>query len=267
MGFTTDYILDGILALAALHIARYNSGRKHVLLPYAIECHSASLSKALPQIPEVTAQTCTPLFVFGVLTFLFNLARPAQELQGQSSSNGVLPEWLYLLRGIDAVVIPETPLFSSPVSLIFRSTWGSLNYWQTHTPDLHQALAELEEKISAETEDSERQLTLREAVLTMNRSFSFMYGGRFKDQDKLRGFYEWLFELDDAYLDLLKCGDNGALCLLAFYTVLLKDLEKYWWMEGWAIRLIRGIYMLLDEEHRLWIRWAVEEIGWVPGTG
>jgi hypothetical protein len=35
-------------------------------------------------------------------------------------------------------------------------------------------------------------------------------------------------------------------------------------MEGWSIHLISGIYDSLDEEHRLWLRWPMEEIGWVP---
>jgi hypothetical protein len=41
-------------------------------------------------------------------------------------------------------------------------------------------------------------------------------------------------------------------------------LDSCWWMEGWATHLIAKIYHLLDEEHRLWIRWPIEEIGWIP---
>jgi hypothetical protein len=181
--------------------------------------------------------------------------------------NGVIPEWLYLLRGIDTVVMAETSIFSSPVSLIFRSTWGSMDYWKTHTPEECQVLMELEEQVCAEAEDGEGRLpVLQKAILALRRSYSFLYSQNMKDQDKLRGFFQWLFEIDDAYLELLRNGDNGALCVLAFYAVLVKDLERHWWVEGWAVHLIQGIYMLLDGEHRLWIRWAIEEIGWVPET-
>ncbi|KAJ5904273.1 hypothetical protein N7504_006656 [Penicillium tannophilum] len=265
MAFTTDYLLDGILALAALHIARYNSGRRHYLLAYAIERQSASLSKALPLIPGVTPQTCSPLFVFGVLMLYFSLARPIQEDDMLVLGNGVIPEWLYLLRGIDTVVMAEASIFSSPVSLIFKSTWGSMDYWKTHTPEKYQVLMELEERLCAEAQTDEARLpTLQKAIEALKRSYSFLYSQHMKDQDKLRGFFQWLFEIDDAYLELLRNGDNGALCVLAFYAVLVKNLERYWWVDGWAIHLIRGIYMLLDGEHRLWIRWAIEEIGWVP---
>jgi hypothetical protein len=265
MAFNTKYLLDGILALSALHIARYNPGRRNILIPYAIERHSASLSKASPLLAMVTPQSSPPLFVFGVLTLYYSMAQPIQEDDELIFGNGVIPEWLYLMRGIETVVMAEASVFSSPVSLIFRSTWGSLDYWKTHTPEQFPVLTELNDRICAEIPDGrERQVVLQEAVVALSRSYSFLYGRNFKDQDKLRGFYEWLFEISDAYLGLLKSGDNGALCVLAFYAVLVKDLEKYWWIEGWAVHLIRGIYMLLDGEHQLWIRWAIEEIGWVP---
>jgi hypothetical protein len=213
----------------------------------------------------VTPQSSPPLFVFGVLTLYYSMAQPIQEDDELIFGNGVIPEWLYLMRGIETVVMAEASVFSSPVSLIFRSTWGSLDYWKTHTPEQFPVLTELNDRICAEIPDGrERQVVLQEAVVALSRSYSFLYGRNFKDQDKLRGFYEWLFEISDAYLGLLKSGDNGALCVLAFYAVLVKDLEKYWWIEGWAVHLIRGIYMLLDGEHQLWIRWAIEEIGWVP---
>ncbi|KAJ6014315.1 hypothetical protein N7540_008906 [Penicillium herquei] len=268
MGFSADYVLDGILALAALHIARYNQGRRHSLLPYAIECHSRSVSKATPLIPGVTPQNSSSLYIFGILTLFYNLARPLEQSDEQSSSNKIIPEWLYLIRGIDTVVMAEgSAVNSSPVALIFKSTWGSMEYWQSHTPEKYLSLKELEEKISTETRaDTEQREILMGTMQALNRSYSFLYGPVFSDQDKLRGFYQWLFEIQEPYLALVKSGDNAALCVLGFYAVLLKDLERYWWMEGWSVRLIKRIHMLLDGEHRLWIRWAIEEIGWVPET-
>ncbi|KAJ5273657.1 hypothetical protein N7478_008782 [Penicillium angulare] len=264
MAFTTDYILDGILALSALHIARYNSSRKHILLPYAIERHSLSLSKALPLIPVVTPQNSPSLFVFGMLALLFNLARPIENKDVSAFSNGVIPEWLYLMHGVDTVVMADRSILSSPVCLIFKTTWGSRDYWMSHSPEKYQVLVELEDRICDFEEGEEKKRTLQNTIAALSRSYSFLYGRDFKDQDKLRGFYIWLYEVDNSFFDLVKNGDNGALCVLAFYAVLIKDLEKYWWMEGWAVHLIRGIYMLLDGEHRIWIRWAIEEIGWVP---
>src|SRR5881398_572030 len=84
--------------------------------------------------------------------------------------------------------------FSSPVSLIFRITWGSFGYWKTHTPQQFQVLTEMKDRICAEIpDDQERQLALQEAVVALSRSDSFLYGRNFKDQDKLCGFYRWLF--------------------------------------------------------------------------
>lgn len=265
MSFATDYVLDGILALAALHVARYNKSRRASLLPYAIERHSQSLSRAFPLVPSITPQNSAPLFIFGMLTLYFNLARPIED-DPEQVGNSVIPEWLYLLHGIDTVTMAEgSAVRESPVSLIFRTTWGSLEYWLTHTPEKYESLEDLQERIQEETvDDLEKRTILCDSISALSRSYSFLYGQKFPDPDQLRGFWQWLFEIKEPYLNLVKSGDNAALCVLAFYAVLLKDLEKYWWMEGRAVNLLRSIYMMLDGGHRLWIRWAIEQVGWIP---
>jgi hypothetical protein len=184
--------------------------------------------------------------------------------------NSGIPQWLFLLRGIDTLVAAEEQaILSSAVSLIFRSTAESAEFWCTHSPDENSVLAELQAGIRSRTAssgDKARRDTLLEAVETMKRSYTFLESNKFADDQKLRGFYNWLFMVSDDYLKLLKDGDVEALCVFAFYTVLIRDLEKYWWVEGWSIHLIKRIYYLLDEEYRLYIRWPIEQVGWVPQT-
>jgi hypothetical protein len=52
--------------------------------------------------------------------------------------------------------------------------------------------------------------------------------------------------------------------ILAYFCVLLNDLSSSWWIKGWAEHLISEIYASLTAEHRLWIRWPMEETGWIP---
>ncbi|CAG9992765.1 unnamed protein product [Clonostachys byssicola] len=270
IGFHTRYILDGILALSALHVARFDPARRDLLLAQATEYHTASLKGALPLIPTVTSQNCTNLFLFGVITLFTNLASPRREEDMLLVGNSGIPQWLFLLRGIDTLVAAEEQaILSSAVSLIFRSTAESAEFWCTHSPDENSVLAELQAGIRSRTAssgDKARRDTLLEAVETMKRSYTFLESNKFADDQKLRGFYNWLFMVSDDYLKLLKDGDVEALCVFAFYTVLIRDLEKYWWVEGWSIHLIKRIYYLLDEEYRLYIRWPIEQVGWVPQT-
>ncbi|KAH7024185.1 hypothetical protein EDB80DRAFT_699290 [Ilyonectria destructans] len=264
IGFSTRYILDGVFGLAGLHMGRYNPGRRDQLLSQATHFHTLSLEQALPLIPAIAPQNSSHLFLFGVLTLLFCLARPKREDDMLVMGNGVIPEWLYLLRGMDALIEAERGIKSSPVSLIYRTSDDGFGFWKTHSPEDNESLNQLESKIrSLTSQNARKQAVLLEAVDALKRSYTFS-SKRFSEHDQLRGFYTWLFEISDQYLELLKDADSEALCVLAYFSVLLKQLERYWWLEGWGVHLIRRIYMLLDDEYRLLIRWPVEEIGWVP---
>ena len=101
------------------------------------------------------------------------------------------------------------------------------------------------------------------AIEELRKSYSFIYKARstkFESGD----IFIWLFRVSQEYLMLLREWTQEALAIFAYFCVILKRLETNWWIEGWSTHLMRRLYPMLDEEHRLWIRWPVEEIGWVP---
>ncbi|KAH6972150.1 hypothetical protein BKA56DRAFT_620719 [Ilyonectria sp. MPI-CAGE-AT-0026] len=266
IGFSVPYILNGVLALSALHMARYNPARREVLLSQAGRYHAASLEEALPLIPSVTSENCTHLFLFGVLTLFFNLASPRKADDILLVGNRAVPEWLYLLRGIGTLVAADSAIFSSPVSLIFKAI-NPGQFWPSHPPEKQEFLDELETRIGVKTSDSaEKQASLLQAVQALRWSYDLMSSKDSNEHTRLRKFYAWLFAIEESYLKLLKHADSEALCVLAFFCVLMREFERYWWIEGWAVHILRQIYILLDDEYRLWIRWPIEEMGWVPET-
>ncbi|KFA77303.1 hypothetical protein S40288_01257 [Stachybotrys chartarum IBT 40288] len=265
-GFSTRYILDGLLALSALHMARHDQARRDMLLDQATQYQVASLNEALPLMSTVTSQNCSNLFLFGALTLYTYLASPKSEDDMLVVGNGGIPQWLFLIRGIAALIVGrEEVIWSSASSLIFRSTTEGNDFWETHEPPDHEPLDELQAVICRRTAaDQPRQDILVAALQDLKRSYTFLTVKTFGDDHVVRGFYNWLSKVSDEFLKLLRDGDNEALCVFAFFTVLLRSIEKFWWIEGWAIHLIRRIYYLLDEEYRLLILWPIQELGWVP---
>jgi hypothetical protein len=83
-------------------------------------------------------------------------------------------------------------------------------------------------------------------------------------QYDLTDAFTWIFLVAEDLLPLLRTPTQEAVAIFAFFCVLLTKLDGHWWMQGWGRHLIAHAYGLLDEEGRLLIRWAVEEIGWVP---
>ncbi len=72
--------------------------------------------------------------------------------------------------------------------------------------------------------------------------------------------------MDDGFIEMLDQRSPPALVIFAHFVVLLKYLGSCWWMQGWSTHLLQEIWSLLDQEHRVWIRWPIEEIGWLPSN-
>ncbi|KAL1893967.1 hypothetical protein Sste5346_006108 [Sporothrix stenoceras] len=78
--------------------------------------------------------------------------------------------------------------------------------------------------------------------------------------------YYWLYCIEDDFLHLIVQRRPLALVVFAHFVVLLRVLSSCWWMQGWTTHLMQEIWELLDEDHRLWICWPIEELGWRPST-
>ena len=75
----------------------------------------------------------------------------------------------------------------------------------------------------------------------------------------------WLYVVSDEYLELFDKRSPEALVIFAYFCVLFKSVEWAWWIDGWRFYLISMIYHALDQEHKAWLQWPMEQIGWIPG--
>lgn len=82
-------------------------------------------------------------------------------------------------------------------------------------------------------------------------------------QRDLIGIFFWVV-LSEKFLPLLADMEKEALVVLAYFCILLNKLPAQWWLDGWVNYLMEKIYDTLGEEHRIWIQWPMEELGWLP---
>ncbi|KAI8961026.1 hypothetical protein F5Y11DRAFT_358003 [Daldinia sp. FL1419] len=266
MGFSFEYVLRGILSLSALHLARFKPQRRDVLVEQAMVHHNASSSIALTVLNDITPDDSVPIFFFSMLTTYIAFASPKESDNLLLVSNGVMPEWLFLFRGMRSVLELNCDAMHSVLSLgfIFESGRQMNEIWEATTPPEHEGLKELENTLKFYVKDSQKLDELTHGTELLKRSFVFFYSSNYTDDQRLRAAFMWLFKVHENFVKLLKERDNEALCVLAFFCVLLQRLDYTWWIEGWGVHLVERIYSVLDEGYRLWIRWPIEEIGWVP---
>ncbi|KAH6653315.1 putative C6 transcription factor [Truncatella angustata] len=269
MGFTTPYILKGMLSLSALHLAKFRPDRKDFYVAQAFLHHNAAVNMVSPIITKITVENCVPVFLFSTITNYFAFAKPKESDDFLLSSHSAPPDWLMLFRGVRALMEAEhAVIHHSSVAAMFETGIAMHQYWLSHTFE-NEAFRELEANIRLNLRDEPEKLdVLMQAMATLKRSYATVYESpqtiAQTDENKVRGIFIWLFKLSNPYIMLVGEGNNEALCILAYFCVLMRRLDFLWWMEGWGLHLIERIYSKLNDNYRLWIRWPIEEIGWVP---
>ncbi|KAL7626099.1 hypothetical protein AAE478_002869 [Parahypoxylon ruwenzoriense] len=266
MGFSYFYVLKGVLSLAALHLARSKPQRRDLLVEQAMVHHNASSSLVLPVLSNMGSDESAPIFFFSMLTTYIAFASPKESDNLLVVSHGVMPEWLFLFRGMRSVIHVNSDALHSMLSLgiIFDSGRQLNAIWEATTPPEHEGLKEFEGLVRLSVKDPQKLDELFHGTDSLKRCFGMFHDSNYNDDQRLRGAFLWLFKLREEFVNLLKERDNEALCILAFFCVILQRLDYNWWIEGWGTHLIGRIYSVLDESYRLWIQWPIEEIGWVP---
>jgi hypothetical protein len=260
--------MRGILALSALHLARYRPEKKELYNSQALLQHQIGLRQATNALTEINDQNCTGVYIFSALTLFFNVATPRKPGDLLLVGDNGIADWLALVKGTSFIVGTSGKiLFDGSLGPMFiggRRRNELREKLLAEEPPEDSPLAELLQLINKTTVDHQDVTIYLAAIDSLRKSFvTYTESGQgltFEPAD----VFIWVFELDRRFLELLRQRTQESLCIFSYFCVNLRRLESCWWMEGWATHLIAKIYHLLDEEHRLWIRWPIEEIGWIP---
>lgn len=292
IGFQYDYVMRSILALSALHMSLYSTDKRDFYLQIARSEHGAALQKIAATLPHVGADNCSALYISAALTFFYAWAAPRSPGDFFLVSNEGVAEWVFLLHGVRSISSGwHAELAKGPFSAMIRMGTSRLNAgaedgpastaWLSTTEHAH--LTQLRRVISQAPVDRETMSILEKNIDNLEVSFraTFSESGWAAASDGSPGsrpdrnitawaltsnIYSWLYKMDHQFIEMLNQRSPLALVVFAHFVVLLKYLGSCWWMQGWSTHLLQEIWSLLDEEHRMWIRWPIEEIGWLPSN-
>jgi hypothetical protein len=334
LGLAYEFVMHGILAFSALHLAHYSSmptssfGRKAHYIALAASHHQEGLRMTTALLPHVNTENCSALYIFTALSSLFAIANsrlcystPGLVSGSPSASTSVdidpalspaapvptphndlllfgadgIPDWLILFRGTRSVVEASQaallvgvlgPMFAAgarrsrlrdepsiPSASLSRTTeeeaLDQLRLCISRTVSADDAtLRNRSSSSSSQDHDSDpaNDIAVYDAAIAeLQKSFAAVYHptstptGTAETAD----VFIWLFRVTDAYLALLRRRTQPSLAILAFFCPIARRLDGNWWMQGWSDLLMGRIWSALDEEHRLWVQWPVEEMGWL----
>ncbi|RYP13399.1 hypothetical protein DL767_010757 [Monosporascus sp. MG133] len=251
LGLGCSYIMRVVLAVSGLHLAHYRPQKRDYYQALAITHHRIASRDAMDLMNDMTPETAHSLFLFSVLTIYFALASPRKEDRFLLVGESGFPDWMFLLQGTRTFIQVSGVPTGGPLTPVFShgaERWQAREYATNEDPvslpgtpavpsAAEQQLESLRDFISRREPDAKLRQVYLKAIAELNKSLSIFdhaSGSGITPLGKT--------DLTDAFVWIFK---------------------GQWWMQGWADQIIERSWSMLDEEHRLLIRWPIEEIGWI----
>ncbi|CAL3966554.1 unnamed protein product [Diplocarpon coronariae] len=259
MGFSNLFVMRGLLAVTALHlgIIHHKRDEQKVYLQYAANMYEMGLQEAAKELPQITPDNATALFLFEAFSYMYTLGRPRPEKPGICAEYEVFSSYggINVIHDSSSQALQSGPL--GPLIRLGEERPREL----LGTAGLY--LENLRRLVLQNARDSYESHLFSHVIDELEKPYIVMAQSQ-SNKWEPNHVFAWLFGMRDGFSKLMKEPRQEALVIFAFGCVLFKRLDSFWWLEGWAERLISQVYESLDTEHRAWIQWPLEQIGWSP---
>ncbi|EEU37886.1 uncharacterized protein NECHADRAFT_88172 [Fusarium vanettenii 77-13-4] len=244
MALQCDYLMRALLATSALHMTHNMPEEKEFYVSTALTYHRAASREALT---------------------LLALSSHRENAKGNPFfADGDFPEWPFLIQGTKSLlVLPDINLREGRLSPLLAARVQSHQYktFKAGSNDasssMMKALDDLGDLIGLNTKD-EDTVKIYKRTISYLRDLSKMLDAA---EVEISEVFGWIYAMADDFLPLLRASKYETVAIFAFVCVFLKRLEMHWWMGNWGEQLLRKAEGVLDNEHKLWIAWPMEELG------
>ncbi|KAF2760271.1 hypothetical protein EJ05DRAFT_474164 [Pseudovirgaria hyperparasitica] len=278
VAFRFSFALHFPLALAALHIARFDKSRAEHYSYVAQRHYTTGIEELTRVLPSVNSENCQGLYVASVLVSIYTFAmqpRPGDFLI--FNDVGGLSLWLPLLRGVRSIITTagSQAIFSGVLAPVTNNVPGSpagtrlamkrprsIMPWRTQIAELGTYIESSTDPVLTPT----RRALFGRALEGMQPSFASCYADSAAElaspaPNESATVMIWFYHMDPDFVACLQDKEPLALIILSYFTVLMKTMEDRWFMRGWVEHILSGIKKSVDARYSGWLRWPMEVAG------
>jgi hypothetical protein len=262
LGFEQPFVLHCILATSALHMAYFKKDLRDFYVAYAEKNYGIALRAATSLLPRIDVDNCPGLYMFASFCSTYTMAVGPKKGDFLLFSDNGPAEWRILFKGVRAIIEANPWLLrTSSLSPMFELSIRQINTPNGDNVRLH----ELQEHIVQTASDDPNFEVYLKALKDLQACFpADSPAGARGGKNATQLAFVWLYKVNDAFVLCLQKREPIALVIFGHFCVLLHDMSSYWWIQGWVDHLMTEIHKSLNGEHSLWMRWPIEEIGWIP---
>ncbi|KAF7163934.1 hypothetical protein CNMCM6106_000706 [Aspergillus hiratsukae] len=277
LGFTFHHVLRLLLAFSGFHIARNPAhhsflGSRTDMYAVAEQHYEIAVREVTAAVPHLDSTTGPALYASSIFIFLCSLAKGPQPGEYLAYRDDGSPGCVSLFMGLRSILEICTATLSVDFSSIHAADAGDMTS-QPEEPPFHREelilqtyrdhLAQVRRLISATFSDCGPGYTAYSQVLDLlcqRYDVAFCGTSGLPESQLWPQIFGWLYTLPDLVLADAQQRRPAALVVFAFFTVLLKRLDPAWFIHGWPEHIVNGIYSNLDEYHRGYVQWPMQQI-------
>jgi hypothetical protein len=270
IAFTHHFLLHGILAFSALHLARSQPDRKALLYTEASAHHDTGLRMFRTAMSNITPRNCDACLAFSTLIAAYAWASSNKtgdlffSSDTSTSEEKSSVEWASLLRGVYTLLDAAGEwMATSSLKLILHPL--PIDPTLAKATDLEvsaklTALSSLWESSPGNFSVPEVE-ALKETLALLHEDCGLVMSSSEDHQiDIVSIVYAWPIKVPGAFLVMVKELKPEALIVLAHYSLLLNRADQVWYMQGMSRRLLQTIHSKIGREWESWIAWPLQDL-------
>ncbi|KAH1389998.1 hypothetical protein KXX10_008667 [Aspergillus fumigatus] len=263
LGFSHHYLLNSILALAALQL--FDEDRSQTRWYARAVVHwQAAITRARPHVQQLDESHCRALLSFCFYTSMYALAeplrRPALPSRNQPSFDPVKELVQAIRLGRSSTSLVQQHLASVTISdpflvgKFYPCKLAPIQGLESAFPQL----VSLRALIQRQCMDQERVVCLH-AAESLFVSIAHIVGDP-GNPAQIRAIWGWASHVDSAFLDMCSAHHTAAIVIFARFAVLMHLGGDNWYLQRWPAVLLRQIRGLLKDDMEDPIRWPEEVV-------
>ncbi|CAG8084952.1 unnamed protein product [Penicillium salamii] len=260
IAFAHSFLLQGILALAALHMASSNTDEKERLPILAASKQDAALRDFRRQLENITPKNCDAVFAFSFLAEYYIPASAGTVINPAATFSDILGERCL------------SPSKHQTGDTKFYPLHDLAEKWDTDIvctmSDAHEnkinsraleILVEAFNIVSKNSKANTGRVSVNE-LLNDDPPSEDENHTRVKGSNYLSLSFGWLFEIPIGFVELLEQHRPATLIIFAYFSVLFQNAPKFWWNEPIPAKIVKAVAAVLPPEYHRWIEWPIREV-------
>jgi hypothetical protein len=258
-----QYLMHGILACSALHLAYLNPSAQLSYRTLAFRHQDSAMPRFREALARFNDENCHAILAFIHLLAVYSFASEQENerlLIVDPNGPEIVSYWLLFLRsGCELVETVRYAVVNGPLAPLMCEWVKPMDVRQgAHSPLVSKLINLIPSEEHEDTWSDVECRIYRDAVYQLEYAYmcAKKLGKNFTTWDALR---VWPVLLAPEYFELLRDLHPGALIVLAHYCHLLYYLDEKWYWKGRAQRLLKHIVVRLDSEWHAHVKLPVEQ--------